>query len=75
MKIKKMLFRFLVATVVLAASSVMTNNVQSFGCTQFCANGYNSCMTECNGDSACQHSCWVDWQCCNYLCNGTGSCQ
>lgn len=75
MKTRKILFRFLLTVVVLCGSSVMTKTVQSFGCTQFCANAYNACMIECNGDSGCQYSCWLDWQCCNYMCDGSGFCQ
>lgn len=71
---RKMLFRVLLMSMVLCASSLMTNTVQSFGCTQFCANGYNACMIECNGDAGCQTQCWYQWQCCNYMCDGSGFC-
>ena len=75
MKFRKATFRLLLAVVVFCASSLMTKTVESFGCTQFCANAYNACMIECNGDQNCQYSCWLDWQCCNFMCNGSGFCQ
>lgn len=75
MKLRKATFRLLLAAVVFCGSSLMTNTAQSFGCTQFCANAYNACMLECNGDSGCQYSCWLDWQCCKFMCDGSGFCQ
>ena len=75
MRLKKTLFRVLLTLAVVCTGSVMTNTVQSFGCQQFCANAYNTCMIDCNGDSACQTSCWYDYQCCKFLCDGSGFCQ
>lgn len=75
MKFRKAMFRLLLVVAVFCTGSLMTKTVEGLGCTQFCANGYNACMLECNGDAACQHSCYVDWECCKFMCDGSGVCQ
>jgi hypothetical protein len=75
MKIRNLLFGFVLSVMVLCVGSFRANTAQAFGCTTFCANGYNSCMIDCNGDATCQHQCWVDWECCKFLCDGSGTCQ
>jgi hypothetical protein len=76
MKRRNSLIIVVLAMLLLFASSFSFkgNTAQAFGCTQFCANGYNACMIECNGDPNCQHGCWVDWECCKFMCDGTGTC-
>jgi hypothetical protein len=56
-------------------SSGKHQKAQAFGCTQFCANNYNACMIECNGDPACQDQCRADYYFCMCLCTGApGTC-
>lgn len=76
MKRRNSLIIFALAMMLLFASSITlrSNTAQAFGCTQFCANGYNACMIECNGDQNCQWACWRDWECCKFMCDGTGTC-
>ena len=74
MKIKNLLFGFVLAMMVLCAGSFKSSTVEA-GCTTFCANSYNACMIECNSDSNCQYQCWLDWQCCKFMCDGSGFCQ
>ena len=76
MKRRNLLAVMVLALTFLFASSFSFtgNTAQAFGCTQFCANGYNACMIECNGDANCQYRCWLDWECCKYMCDGSGTC-
>ena len=74
MKFRSLLVGFVLALVVLFVGSFKPT-VQAFGCTTFCANGYNSCMIDCNGDADCQHECYVNYECCRFLCDGSGTCQ
>lgn len=74
MRIRKTFFRVLLTLTILCTGSAMTKTAQSFGCTQFCANAYNACMIDCNGDQFCQFVCYNEWQCCNYMCSGSGVC-
>jgi len=56
-------------------SSGGNQKAQAFGCTQFCANSYNACMSECNGDPFCQDQCRADYYFCMCLCAGApGTC-
>ena len=69
MRIRNLLFGFALAMMVLCAGSFRTNTAQAFGCTNFCANGYNACMIECNGDTNCQNECRATYYCCMHMCN------
>lgn len=74
MKIRNLLFGFVLAMLVLCAGSFKINTTQAFGCTTFCANSYNACMVDCNGDPTCQQSCYVDYECCMNMCNNIPTC-
>jgi len=68
MRIRNLLVGFVLAMMVLCAGSFKTNTVQA-GCTTFCANAYNACMIDCNGDPVCQDQCRADYYCCMNMCN------
>ena len=68
MKIRNLIFGFVLAMMVMCAGSFRTNTVEA-GCTTFCANGYNACMIECNGDTNCQNECRATYYCCMHMCN------
>lgn len=74
MKVRNLLFGFVLAMMFVCAGSFKTSTAQAFGCTQFCANAYNACMIECNGNSQCQYQCWLEWDCCKFMCDGSGTC-
>jgi len=66
--------RFFIFFSLIACLALITSGgqqkTQAFGCYQFCANNYNACMSECNGDPACQAQCRLDYDCCYNLCQG-----
>jgi hypothetical protein len=69
MRIRNLVFGFVLAMMFLCAGSFKSNTVEA-GCTTFCANNANACMSECDGDPACQDQCRRDYYCCLELCNG-----
>ena len=77
MKRRNLLLVMVLAVMFLVASSFSYtgNTAQAFGCTQFCANNYNACMIECNGDPGCQYWCWLEYDCCMNMCNNIPTCQ
>jgi hypothetical protein len=69
MKIRNLLVGFVLATMILFAGSFQANTTQAFGCTNFCINYYNSCVTECNGNQGCVSSCHDEYVCCYNRCS------
>jgi hypothetical protein len=69
MKIRNLLFGFVLSVMLLCAGNFKTNTAQAFGCTTFCANNYNACMIDCNGDPNCQNQCRSEYYCCMNMCN------
>ena len=73
MKIRNLLFGFVLAMMVMCASSFTMNTVKASPCTDFCIHEYNNCMIDCNGSPLCQQFCRNEYYCCVETCN-TGSC-
>jgi hypothetical protein len=73
MKIRNLLFGFVLAMTVLFVGSFRANTTQATTCSQFCTYDYNTCMADCNGAPICQQFCRDDYYCCLEICN-TGSC-
>ena len=70
MKIRNLLFGFVLAMMVLFAGNFRANTVQASACTDFCYNEYRNCMIDCNGAPGCQQTCRDDLYCCIEACNG-----
>jgi hypothetical protein len=70
MKIRNLLFGFVLSVILLCAGSFRANTVQASACTNFCLHEYNNCMIDCNGAPSCQQICRDDYYCCLEACNG-----
>jgi hypothetical protein len=73
MKIRNLLFAFILAMMVLCVGNFRANTVQASACTDFCYDEYRNCMIDCNGSPLCQQFCRDELYCCIEMCN-TGSC-
>jgi hypothetical protein len=73
MKIRNLLFGFVLAMMFLCAGNFTVNTVKASPCTDYCGYDYNNCMIDCNGSPLCQSRCWRDYNCCIDTCN-TGAC-
>ena len=64
MRIRNLLFGFVLAMMVLFAGSFTTNTVKADGCIYGCMDLYNACEASCNGDRLCIKQCKKDYDEC-----------
>jgi hypothetical protein len=69
MKVRNLLFGFVLSVMVLCVGSFRANTVRASACTDFCAHEYTNCMIDCNGAPGCQAICRADYYCCMDMCN------
>lgn len=74
MKIKNVLLGFVLVLTAVCSSAIRFtgSSTQALGCSTFCANAANACMSECQGNPACEDQCRADFYCCNLMCEGRG---
>lgn len=73
MKIKNLVFGFVLSAMVLFAGNFTTNTVKADGCIYGCMDVYNACEAACNGNRACVKQCKRDYYEC--ACSGCGLCE
>jgi hypothetical protein len=73
MKIRNLLFGFVLAMMFLFASSFTSISSARPSCEGVCLINYNDCVSSCNGEPGCKPACIEAYSCCKLLCRG-GQC-
>jgi len=73
MKIRNLLFGFVLSMMVLCASSFTVTSRAAPNCGSSCVQNYNFCKNSCGGDPMCLAQCKDEYDCCQIICHG-GTC-
>lgn len=76
MKIRNLVFGFVLSVMVLCAGNFTVNTVKASPCTDNCRSIYLDCKAWCSGDPYCLGTCENDYNCCMiHICQvGPGQC-
>jgi len=70
MKIRNLLFGFVLALMVMCAGSFTAISRAAFSCGSNCVQNYNFCKSTCGGNPICLAHCKEEYDCCQLICHG-----
>lgn len=73
MKIRNLLFGFVLSMMVLCAGSFTVTSRAASNCGSSCVQNYSFCKSTCGGDPMCLAQCKDEYDCCQIICHG-GTC-
>ena len=70
MKIRNLLFAFVLATMLLCTGIGSTASPAAPSCGSNCVQNYNFCKSTCGSDPICLAHCKEEYDCCQLICHG-----